>query len=251
VVCLRQCDSLPFTQTILGTGDTIDEERLVEFRLLYSGRLLGASRSDTRSSHKHAIRREFHPQLRHLWTTNINLRRTAATYGIAKVHNQQIQNFNQEGIFGPCCEPKMDHGPYLELGFKSIGENWNRQGYNFIPLVTESMCLKCSIEILFLRPEEPGRVIQSGDIDNRIKTLFDALRIPQRAECVNGERAQEGEDPFFCLLEDDSLITEVKITTDKLLLLPGSRELNDNDVFLALTVRLNPTIPGVGQWVFN
>lgn len=246
-----QHELVPFTQTIIGTGDPIDEEQLVEFRLLYSGRLLGASRSDTRSSHKHAIRREFHPQLKRLWTTNINLRRTAAAYGIAKVHNQELQNFSNEPLFGPCCDPAMDHGPYLEHGFKIIGENWNRQGYNFIPLVTESMCLKCSIEVLFLRPEEPGRVIQSGDIDNRIKTLFDALRIPQNAECVNQQKAQEGEDPFFCLLEDDSLITEVRITTDKLLLLPGSIEINANDVFLALTVRLNPTMPGQGQWVFN
>jgi hypothetical protein len=28
---------------------------------------------------------------------------------------------------------------------------------------------------------------------------------------------EAGEDPFFCLLEDDSLVTDISVTTDKLL----------------------------------
>jgi hypothetical protein len=35
------------------------------------------------------------------------------------------------------------------------------------------------LNILFLRADIPGKVVQSGDIDNRLKTLFDALRMPQ------------------------------------------------------------------------
>jgi hypothetical protein len=35
------------------------------------------------------------------------------------------------------------------------------------------------LKITLLRPEEPGAIIlQSGDIDNRLKTLFDALSVP-------------------------------------------------------------------------
>jgi hypothetical protein len=34
---------------------------------------------------------------------------------------------------------------------------------------------------------------------------------------LGGASATPDEDPFFCLLEDDSLITEVNITTDRLL----------------------------------
>src|SRR4051794_6192121 len=46
----------------------------MEFRLVYSGRVLGASRNNSRADVKHAIRREFHPQLRRLWQTKEPLR---------------------------------------------------------------------------------------------------------------------------------------------------------------------------------
>jgi hypothetical protein len=50
-----------------------------------------------------------------------------------------------------------------------------------------------------LRADIPGKVVQSGDIDNRLKTLFDALRMPasdlEMAECASGPA--NGEEPFF------------------------------------------------------
>lgn len=33
------------------------------------------------------------------------------------------------------------------------------------------------MEITLLRPEPPGSIVSSGDIDNRLKTLFDALEL--------------------------------------------------------------------------
>ena len=47
-----------------------EQEDWVEFRLIYDGTLLGASRNDTRSAHKHAIRKVLHPQLKRLWNTH-------------------------------------------------------------------------------------------------------------------------------------------------------------------------------------
>jgi hypothetical protein len=82
-------------------------------------------------------------------------------------------------------------------------------------------------------------VLSSGDIDNRIKTLFDALRMPQNEAELGGHHAQEGEDPFYCLLEDDSLIDHAEIEADTLLE-PVSRELNRNDARVVLTVSLRP-----------
>ena len=46
----------------------------MEFRLIYAGLLLGASRTDTRSSHKDDVRKVFHNQLKHLWQTSPALR---------------------------------------------------------------------------------------------------------------------------------------------------------------------------------
>jgi hypothetical protein len=75
------------------------------------------------------------------------------------------------------------------------------------------------LQVFFLRPEAPGNLItQGGDIDNRLKTLFDALRMPRVvAELPTNDTPREGEDPFFCLLEDDALITEIDVKTDMLL----------------------------------
>lgn len=139
----------------------------------------------------------------------------------------------------------------LDVGLAFIGEQWERSGYNLVPLVTKEHCLRCSMDILFLRPEEGGMVLQGGDLDARMKTLFDALRIPQNQAEVGGCSPSEDERPFYCLLEDDSLISEVKITTDQLLLLPNERELKSNDVFLVIDVRLNPTRRTQMSWVFE
>ena len=46
---------------------------------------------------------------------------------------------------------------------------------------------------------------------------------------------EKGEDPFFCLLEDDNLITDVKVTTDRLLL-PAKEDEHIHDVHLTLHV---------------
>jgi hypothetical protein len=78
--------------------------------------------------------------------------------------------------------------------------------YQFVPLVREQLSLLCSLDILFLRPDVPGKAIQSsGDIDNRLKTLFDALRMPQNdTELGPYASPGEGEEPFYCLLEEIS-----------------------------------------------
>ena len=53
-------------------------------------------------------------------------------------------------------------------------------------------------------------VVTSGDIDGRIKTLIDGLRIP-----LSGEDVKDiGENPPYCLMSSDDLITEVRVTGD-------------------------------------
>ena len=90
----------------------------------------------------------------------------------------------------------------------------------FLPLVGQAVGLVAELDILFLRPQAPGYLVQhGGDIDNRIKTLLDALRIPLAAdELPLGDAPRPDEEPFCALLEDDALITRLAITTDQLLL---------------------------------
>ena len=70
-----------------------------------------------------------------------------------------------------------------------------------------------------LRPEEPGAIItKGGDLDNRLKTLFDALRKPKDLQELPDNYPQPlTEQLLYCLLEDDALITGVAMTTDRLL----------------------------------
>jgi hypothetical protein len=111
----------------------------------------------------------------------------------------------------------------------------------------QGLQIVCSLDILFLRPDYPGEVIKSGDIDNRLKTLFDALRIPgPDANELGGCLPEADEDPLYCLLEDDALITEVAVKTD-VLLQPISGK--TSDARLVMTVRIKPieaTIANLG-----
>jgi len=91
--------------------------------------------------------------------------------------------------------------------------------FQFMPLVSSKLNLIAELDITFLRPEPPGCIVtQGGDIDNRLKTLFDAFRIPKVSqEIPNGDTPGPNENPFYCLLEDDNLITKVTVKTDRLL----------------------------------
>lgn len=211
----------------------------MEFRLLYEGRLLGASRTDSRAKIKHEIRREFHPQLRQLWTTHHGLDEYARHKCGPWFQREKPQERNPEAF------NKMTNEQFRQIGLRCISEKWERGGFKFVPLITEEVCDRCSLDILFLRPDEPRFIMQSGDLDARLKTLFDALRIPKNTDETGGTGPQEDEHPFFVLLEDDKLISSVSVTTDRLLVLPHQRVVNANDVFLVINVRMKPLFHGL------
>ena len=108
-------------------------------------------------------------------------------------------------------------------------------GFNFAPLVAENLQLVAEIEISLLRPEPPGQIVnQGGDIDNRLKTLLDSLTVPCASNAIpSNEHPQPGEDPFFCLLEDDNLITRVSVASDRLL----EPNVDPSEVILQIHVR--------------
>lgn len=120
---------------------------------------------------------------------------------------------------------------------RDLAQRHSHFGFHFVPLVTEELNLICALDILFLRPEKPGSVIWAGDIDNRLKTLLDALRIPEVVEGYSQLTPSENEDPFFVLLEDDKLISSVSVETDRILE-PISGDSSDSR--LIITVRIRP-----------
>ena len=175
----------------------------MEFTLIYSGPLKGNGGPD----HKHQIRCQIHSQMRTLWSRS----------------------------------PLVDlrHFYTLESSDKSVDLNRSVGPYNFVPLVRSSLWLVCALDVSLLRPEAPGAIItQGGDIDNRLKTLFDSLRYPRNVgELPKGSTPGVDERPFFVCWEDDNLITAVSVRTDRLLL----PDAGPGDVHLHLRVTTRPT----------
>lgn len=157
----------------------------MELTLHYRGPL----KANGNSKHKHEIRRQFHTQLKEFWNQ-------APLSGVKEMLiNKEYEN------------------PSLNI-LKTVSD------FEFAPLVSSKIHMVTHLEIFLLRPEKPGSIIiQSGDIDNRLKTLLDSLKMPDLPNALpKGITPSEDEKPFFCLLEDDSLVTKVSVETDRLLL---------------------------------
>ncbi len=161
--------------------------------LTYDGPLHAASNKDPRTEEKNAIRRKFHAQLADMWLTH------------------------------PALDGWLYHWEMLdqEQRYRDLPNNAllaHRCGaYTFIPLVTPKHHMICDLDVLFLRRAAPGELIHGGDLDNRLKTLFDALSMPAHENQLQGLRTPDEEPtPFFTLLEDDRLITGISVRTAQL-----------------------------------
>ena len=111
--------------------------------------------------------------------------------------------------------------------------------FRFAPLICEApLYLIADLQITLLRPESPGSIVtQGGDIDNRLKTLLDSLAVPKAAGLPADETPQQDEDPFFCLLEDDNLVTKLSVETDRLL----EQVRSPSEVILLIRVKTSPS----------
>ena len=212
-----------------------DFEGGVEFRLTYEGKLLADSQRSAearkaRAKHKHEIRKKFHKQLKKLWESSPQL-----------------------------SEKAFEGGDFLIIGtdeemkhtIPKLRNRFTRCGYEFVPLATRNLGLLCNVDVLLLRPDPKWTIIQgnSGDIDNRVKTLFDAFRTPSRTDELGGYAAEADEIPFFTLLEDDSLITKATMEIDTLYQ-PVSDPPSQNDVRIVITFRLWPSHIQVANFGF-
>lgn len=184
----------------------------MQLRLTYDGLLMSSNKP--RPGHVHTIRRKFHLQLKHFWSISPWLKFAAA-------HKDH-----------PDLPPRLD----------KIASNFSRCNHRFVPLVRREEDVLCALDILFLRSGGPGAVLNQGDIDNRLSTLFDALAIPAHCDQLGKDpKPGDGEDPFFCLMEDDSLVTQVSVDTGELLQ-ETEAGLDGNAARVVVTVRLSPAV---------
>ena len=81
---------------------------------------------------------------------------------------------------------------------------------------------------------------RQGPAPRRLKTLFDALSVPTETGQFGGNNnPQADEQPFFCLLENDSLVSQIAVETD-LSLEKISGGFDDNVARLVITVTVKP-----------
>ena len=230
-------------------GDELKEPPVLKFRLYYEGPLRATQRDPEPSQrnrlakHKHEIRRCFHSQLKFLWRNHKYLSEYSRFRDTAD--NRPIYESGAFLAGGPDGEIKI---PLVDY----VAGNFQQNEYRFVPLVCEEFSLLVSLRILFMRRDTPGSALQAGDLDNRIKTLIDCLQKPKNAnELVGNERPLEGEDPFFCLLEEDKLVSHFEVETDMLLEDTVSLQHDRSKVRLVVSVEIRPYLPTFFNLAFS
>lgn len=194
----------------------------MEFRLTYRGSL-PAETNTPRVKWKRSIRSQLHPQLKALTESHPMLCGPGSMYS---GHYYREGAGRAEDVIS-FWEKSADRHKVISPG---------NHIHRFAPIVTEDNYNGCSLDILFLRRDMPGGVIRNGgDIDNRLKVLFDALRKPREPQELEDTPQNEAENPCFCLLADDSYIDQVSVTTDRLLSPMGDQE-GVHDVVLIIRV---------------
>ena len=164
----------------------------MRFRLVYRGPLKSANSAD--SSDKHKIRKEFHRQLKELWQHR------------------------------PLDEHKKLLRPRSTAADELTGLIKVVKDFQFTPLVSDLFGWNtvAALDVLLLWTSPTGHVItKGGDIDNRIKVLFDSLRMPEANEIPPSITPGTDEKPFYVLLEDDKLVNSFSVSSDRLLREPN------------------------------
>ena len=162
-------------------GIVSPKDRLIEptmpLTLKYRGGLPATNDQNKRVREKQAIRRQLHPQ---------------------------IASF-------------MDDPPQQVFLLSDVKERVTVGKFIYQPIICKRNKLKCKIDLVISSRDPFGSVIQNADIDNRLKTLFDALRSPHSIdELPQDDMPKQDEDLFWVLLQDDSLITDLSVKSETL-----------------------------------
>ena len=210
----------------------------MKFHLIYHGGL-PASGNKSKPKETLAIREHFNPQLELMWNVNPSLQELKYSAFVPHQDSRIATTFDSP--FRTAKENYERTNPRLIDQLVNLCEPIQVGAYKYIPLVRKSLYLNCSLSILFLRKDEPGALItQSGDIDNRVKTLLDGLRVP--AKSVQ-DKFKPKNETTYCLLESDTLVSGLEIETDRLLF-PKTDE--ENEVHLIIEVKVH--VLRAGSW---
>jgi hypothetical protein len=152
----------------------------MQFCLRYAGRL----KSNDNAAGKHKIRTVLHRQVKALCASEA----LAPTF---EANERDVREDRGKPLY-------IDHGP---------------KRFRFV--ISEYLATIVDLRITLLVPHRVDGVVHNGgDIDNRIKTLLDALRAPAVAsEIPRSDSFDYATDGMYCLLQDDKLINRLAIQT--------------------------------------
>jgi hypothetical protein len=157
------------------------------------------------------IRKQIVPQLERLWTISPALIRLQWNARVPGKDTHVISVGDSPFNEHYASAPKYP----IQKGYVDLSGPIERHGRTWLPLIRQSLDLTCSLNILFLRREDPGNLRENdGDLDNRIKVFLDALQMPEHAENLDGD---EVDGVNYRLFENDKLMRELSIDTERLL----------------------------------
>lgn len=203
---------------------------VMDFYLVFSGKLPSSGNS-AKPEDVRNIRDQLHPQMEFLWKTNATLNRLRWTARVPKDPGWYLSGGDSPFIDRDEPPPELPEG-WVNLIEPTLSPN----GKTYHPLVRKSLDVNCHLNITFLRQEDPGAlVLQGGDLDGRIKTLFDALSVPTSPG--NEAKYPQAQDPTYCLLESDALVSGFDVSTGRLLL-PQTTNAHEVHMIVEVTVRV-------------
>ena len=135
-------------------------EDALEFRLTYDGPLMGASRNDTRSNHKHHVRKSLHSQLFDLWTKNPSL-----------------------NLWGLNDEQNVRKRACVVLANRFVFN-----GIGFVPLSWDGFGVACKLDVLMLRPISPDKHLCNLRYRQSSKNTFRCVQNSKGRGMLSGRR---------------------------------------------------------------
>ena len=182
----------------------------MELRLTYRGKLPSQSSMKNKAAEKHKIRLYLHSQLKNFWRIN-----------------RFLVAMDKPGASGAGVPPASEE----------LAARFEQKGLGFVPLIGDKWGTACALDILLLRRDSPGNIVWHGDIDNRIKVLLDALKIPENYDPSIVEPGAV-ENPIYVLLQDDNVVVDLRVVTDILLGPIDPSQEEDSDVHLVIHVKV-------------
>lgn len=148
----------------------------MEFTLYYQGRL----KANGDRKHKHHIRQYLHRQVKELW--------------------KQPPLNEHRSLIDPSVEPAGIGGNIIVTQHVRASVLRPVGAYNFASVLSSEIHLVADLTITYLRPGPPGALVQGGDIDNRMKTLLDELKIPKDTDLPDKGPPLPEQNPFSVCL---------------------------------------------------